>query len=492
MSLDELLAEVGDGVLITEVMGLHSGVNPVSGDFSTGAEGRRITGGALAEPLREFTIASTLQRMLHDVVAIGSDLRWPTAPPPASASPSPTSRSPEGEPLNWQPSATGSARDGFRLVGCQLTGMAELLELAERVAAMAAPGEQVEAYVARGRQTSVKSYQGEVESLTQAESSGIGVRVIVDHRQGFAYAGTLDEAVVLDTLAEARDNAKYGEPDEFNGLAEPDGVAPPDVDLWRDDLAALPADRKVDLALELERATHVRATRASPACAPPCTRTASARARSPRAPASASGAARPSATCRSLPSRSTATRPRSVAGSRSAAHLATSPSTRPPTDAVERATRLLGAQKPPTQRVTLVLEPRMTATVLGIVGGMLNGESVLKGRSPFAERVGDAIASPLLTFVDDPTNPESLGADSHDGEGLAYRRNALLDGRRAPGLPAQHLHGAARRHDVDRLGGPRHRLDAGCRRGRRSRSRQATATSTSCSRASTSGCSSSR
>jgi PmbA protein len=72
----ELLAEVGDGVLISSVSGLHSGVNPVSGDFSTGAEGLRITGGALAEPLREFTIASSIQRMLAEVAAVGSDIEW--------------------------------------------------------------------------------------------------------------------------------------------------------------------------------------------------------------------------------------------------------------------------------------------------------------------------------------------------------------------------------------------------------------------------------
>ena len=40
-----------------------SGVNPVSGDFSTGAEGLRIVGGAVGEPLREFTIASTIQKL---------------------------------------------------------------------------------------------------------------------------------------------------------------------------------------------------------------------------------------------------------------------------------------------------------------------------------------------------------------------------------------------------------------------------------------------
>ena len=71
-----LLADVGDGVLVQEVSGLHSGVNPISGDFSTGAQGLRISGGALAEPLREFTIASTIQRLLHDLVAVGADLTW--------------------------------------------------------------------------------------------------------------------------------------------------------------------------------------------------------------------------------------------------------------------------------------------------------------------------------------------------------------------------------------------------------------------------------
>jgi PmbA protein len=72
----ELIAGVGDGVLVQEVSGLHSGVNPVSGDLSTGAEGVRIRAGELAEPLREFTIASTLQRLLQDVSAVGADLTW--------------------------------------------------------------------------------------------------------------------------------------------------------------------------------------------------------------------------------------------------------------------------------------------------------------------------------------------------------------------------------------------------------------------------------
>jgi PmbA protein len=73
---DELLADVGDGLLVLSVQGLHSGANPVSGDFSVGCEGLMVRDGAVAEPVREATIASTLQRMLLDVVGIGSDLEW--------------------------------------------------------------------------------------------------------------------------------------------------------------------------------------------------------------------------------------------------------------------------------------------------------------------------------------------------------------------------------------------------------------------------------
>ena len=54
---DELLRRAEGGVLIAEVSGVHSGANPISGEFSVGATGLRIEGGALGEPLREMTIA---------------------------------------------------------------------------------------------------------------------------------------------------------------------------------------------------------------------------------------------------------------------------------------------------------------------------------------------------------------------------------------------------------------------------------------------------
>jgi PmbA protein len=76
MGQEQILAAVGNGLYVQSVSGVNSGVNPVSGDFSVGAEGLMIRNGAFAEPVREITVASTLQRMLQSMVAIGADLVW--------------------------------------------------------------------------------------------------------------------------------------------------------------------------------------------------------------------------------------------------------------------------------------------------------------------------------------------------------------------------------------------------------------------------------
>src|SRR3712207_6856403 len=61
--------------------------------------------------------------------------------------------------------------------------------------------------------------------------------------------------------------------------------------------------------------------------------------------------------------------------------------------AVERATHMLGARQPATRRVAVVLEPSVVASLLGVLGGVLTGDAVLKGRSPFGDRLGEEVRS---------------------------------------------------------------------------------------------------
>ena len=303
---------------------------------------------------------------------------------------------------------------------------ADLLDIADRVVARAGSDEQIEAVVVRGLDTEIRVYEGEVESLASAQSQGIGVRVIVDGRQGFAYAGSLDDAALDESLAEARDNARFATVDEFAGLAVDDGVAVPDLDLYRAALAERPTDAKVSLAVELERAVRGADARISGI-------------ESAEYVDSLSEAAIVTTTgLRSL-SRDTscyvATYAMATDGSDTQTGFGFSVGrdldeldvARAATDAAARATRLLGAGQPPTERVTVVLDPWVTAQFLGLLGYTLNGEAVMKGRSLFADRLGEQVASPLVTLVDDPTDPRAFTATDTDGEGLAARRNVLID-----------------------------------------------------------------
>ncbi|HVA76177.1 MAG TPA: TldD/PmbA family protein [Acidimicrobiales bacterium] len=302
----------------------------------------------------------------------------------------------------------------------------ELLALATRVAGWAREGEQVEAFVARGRETEVQVFSGEVESLSSAESAGIGIRVVKGPRQGFAYAGSLDPAVVEETLEEARDNAGFATDDEFVGLAEPDGVAPAQLDLWRDDLASFPTDQKVSLAIELERAVRagdsrirqVQASEWGDAAVESAVATSTGIRASSRRTAcylSAYAVAGEGSDTQTGGGYSVGRSPADLDLGKAAA------------DAVERATRLLGAVKPKSEHLTVVFEPRITATLLAILAGTLDGESVLKGRSLFANRLGESVSVPALTLVDDPTDADAYGATPYDAEGLATRRNVLIE-----------------------------------------------------------------
>ena len=305
--------------------------------------------------------------------------------------------------------------------------MSELLDIAVKVAGWAKDGEQVEAYVARSSSTSVRVYSAEIESFSSAQEEGVGIRVIVDGRQGFAYAGSLEIDVLEDTIAEARDNASFAEYDEFVGLAEPDGVEPPDINLFYESITSIPNEKKIELAFELEkkllaadpRITTVPVANFGDGWGEGALATSTGIARSQRSSSIAL-----STYCLAVDGGDAQTG-FGVSVGRQFDDLDLDKAV---ADAARRATRLLGATKPKSRRLPVILDPDVTSSFLGVIGFPLTGEAVLKGRSVFADRVGQAVGSPAVTLVSDPTNTESLSANPIDAEGLASRRVPLIDG----------------------------------------------------------------
>jgi PmbA protein len=304
-------------------------------------------------------------------------------------------------------------------------GPDDLLALADRVAGWARSGEDVEVYVARGDETEIRAYDGEVESLTSATSAGIGVRVVVDHKLGFAWAGSLHESVLAETLDEARDNATFATPDDHVQLAAPDGVGAVPFDLWDEALSTIPTSRKVALALALE---------------------AQARGADPRIRQVSSADYGDTSVEVALVSttgiRSSNRKTQGfisvgvIAGDGDASQTGGGFDTargfdgldpdKVTADAVGRAVRMLGATKGPSGRSVVVFDRRAASTLLSVISTALSGEAVAKGRSFFAGRIGEQVGDTGLTLVDDPTNPLAYGAASYDAEGLACRRNELI------------------------------------------------------------------
>jgi len=298
--------------------------------------------------------------------------------------------------------------------------------LAAQVAARAEPGEQVEAYVLRGTDLSIRVSEGEVEQLSSATSEGVGLRVVRDGRVGFAWAGSLDPTIVAETLVDARDNASFATPDEHAGLAGPDGVQATRLDLWRDDVATTATADKIAMAAEVERRVladpRVRALRFAEYADG---RTEVAVATSTGLAAFRRGTSAHLACYAVAGEGDGTTTGGGVSFGRAFADLDVD---RVVGDAVTRSTRMQGAAKPASATVTVVLDPSVASSVLALVASLCNGEAVHKGRSLFGGRLGEVVASPMLTLVDDPTNPASSGASAYDAEGLATRPTPLIEG----------------------------------------------------------------
>lgn len=75
-SLDEMMVSMDSGIIITDIHGLHAGINATSGDFSLSANGLLIEDGRVARPLAQITVAGNLYTMLNDILDIGRDTKF--------------------------------------------------------------------------------------------------------------------------------------------------------------------------------------------------------------------------------------------------------------------------------------------------------------------------------------------------------------------------------------------------------------------------------
>jgi PmbA protein len=308
--------------------------------------------------------------------------------------------------------------------------------LADRILADALHGgaNEAEAFFAHGRELTVKAFEGEVEALTSAESQGVGVRVFRDSRMGFAYTSDLTTTGLERVVAEALDACRYNEPDEHNGLPELAGLD--DMPgLVASDFDARSVEDRVAMALELERLTvaqHPAVKRASVAAY--TDERGRAELYNTRGLRGAYEATVAYAYVEAIAEQGEEMQSGfsyTYGRSASALDLAACAA-----EAADRGARLLGASQVPSRTVPVLFEPWAAAELLGTLASSISAEAVQKGRSLLAGRLGETVASPCITVIDDGRRADGIASRPWDGEGVSTQRTVIIDG----GVLRSYLH----------------------------------------------------
>lgn len=288
---------------------------------------------------------------------------------------------------------------------------------------------QAEAFLQVGRQADVRVRDGEIEDLTQATSKGVGLRVFVKNRLGFAWTSDFDPASLDGFVDRAIVLAQVSAANPLNGLPGKGDLGRwPDVGpLFDDAVASLPPDWKINASLEMEKIV---------------------RAYDPRIKTIESVGAGESVSEVYLASsagvhgsyRGTTVylyaAPVATDGSqlqtsywydakRFLGDLATPEAVAK--EAARRAVRLLGATKVKSQRVPVIFDPVMAASFVNTIAAAANGDAVFKKSSFLAAKKGKTIAPPTVSIIDDGLLPKGLATSPFDGEGVATRRTAIVE-----------------------------------------------------------------
>jgi PmbA protein len=276
----------------------------------------------------------------------------------------------------------------------------------------------------------IRIFDGEVESLTEAGQRGLGLRCWIDGRAGYAYGTDLSREGIRAIAAGAVEAARIADADEFAAPPSADAAAPPDIPGLSDaTVANLKTERKIELAKAIERAAREADERVA---AVETTVYADEEARVALASSTGlAGAYEATSAYAYIQAIAEAGGDRQTGlgfgMGRSPEALVAEEIGR---EGAERAVSLLGARKPASRTCPVVLDPVVAASFIGFIGGTLCADAVQRGRSPFADKLGEAIASAALTVADDPTDPAGLNSSPLDAEGSPRSRTALIEGGR--------------------------------------------------------------
>ena len=301
--------------------------------------------------------------------------------------------------------------------------------------AVKAGATDAEAVVREGDEFSVNVRMGEVETLKESGSRGLGLRVFLGTRSASTSTSDLTVDGIRQLVEGAMALAKVTEEDPCTALPETAefGAIPGDLHLYYDDVYSLSGPERIEWARRAEAAALAadpRITNSDGGSFDAATgRKVMANSRGFVGGYRTSYAG-VSAAPLAMDVNGAMQRDGWWSGARRLADLDSPESIGQ--EAARRTLRRLGARKVPTQRVPIVFAPEVARSLIGSVFEAASGDSIWRHASFLAGKLGNQIATPTLTIVDDnamllPTGAGGFGSSPFDGEGLPSLRTAVVE-----------------------------------------------------------------
>jgi len=296
--------------------------------------------------------------------------------------------------------------------------------------AMSGGATAAECVVREGDEFSTLVRLGEVETLKESGSKSIGVRVFFGQRAASTYSSDFSREGLDRMVKSALELAKITSEDPFGGIPEASqlGSLSGDLALYHEDVYSLPGPDRIDYARRAEKAAldfdpRIQNSEGGSFDA----------ATGHKVLANSHGFVgeyrRSYCSVAAVPIAQTAE------GAMQRDYWYSVARTLKKLDApeqvgrvaAERTLRRLGARKAKTAQVPIIFDPMVSTSILEHIFEGVNGDSVYRGASFLAGKLGQRIAGENVNIVDDGTIPGGFGTSPFDGEGVPTRRTVVIE-----------------------------------------------------------------
>lgn len=282
-----------------------------------------------------------------------------------------------------------------------------------------------EVYIESTRRLSVRVLNGETETIQEASSAGVGIRVIAGNRLGFCHCNDFSQKALDDTILKAVAFAKLTTPDEFNILPGEPGMTAVDG-LYDPGIAVVPMEQKITMSLDLEALAtkDPRVSKSSGA--------GYGEGETEVFIANSNGylkSYKTSACSLSVSVVAEKDNQKNTGGKSCSRRFFAdlSPLTEIAAVASRNAYELIDPVMVKTQRASVIFDPDVAGSLFGGVIQALNGERVSQGASFLGNSLNQRFASELITIYDDGTLERGMASRPFDGEGVPTSRRILVE-----------------------------------------------------------------